>query len=473
MNQTAFNQLDSNFSVFPDHPSYIDGCLERVTEKLPPYDSIPDFKNDLALINAYKHINVLEDPKNLLRLEDKTLHDSDYIKAWKCILDGKLFTEHFAAGEATRLKLGTKYLININQDLSIDKIGAMIAREKGSWMSEDDILKQSKCPPSDLLSLSLGVRHMLQYAYDIYKLSKTLGYDPNEVLSKQKMLIVLNEGTVDIIIDEFVRHQFYGFDRHNVFFMIQKAYHGINLKNNTVFYDPSTPRHLHNHGHIAIQQTMSNQIFYINEKTDREYLDCDQFGDILKDMEIKISYNIEDLDYLTGSIDHEGLALAIKKRKEGYNMLMEVVPNNPEAPQKGGMMAFDPILGHDVMLESFQLNGIENRQIKYLNKNVNYYPDPYITWEMVKEQGLHLHITVKDGGVYFQPVIGDINFLVKTAFFARHHPHPIKAWKSSVTTPLAINCMHMQDLQKGFKAYARLFINGLPLPDSTRKLSLI
>ena len=36
-------------------------------------------------------------------------------------------------------------------------------------------------------------------------------------------------------------------------------------------------------------------------------------------MEIKISYNIEDLAYLTGSIDYEGIALTLKKNKENYN----------------------------------------------------------------------------------------------------------------------------------------------------------
>jgi hypothetical protein len=175
-------------------------------------------------------------------------------------------------------------------------------------------------------------------------------------------------------------------------------------------------------------------------------------------MEIKISYNIEDLDYLTGSIDHEALALALKKNNEHYNMLMEVVPNNPDSPQKGGMAAFDPILGQDVMIESFQLNGIENHQIQFLNKNINYYLTPYIAWEMVKTQGLKMHVAVKDGFIYFQPVIGDINFLVKTAIFTRKNARPIKAWKSASTTPLAINCMHMQDKQKGFKEYARLFL---------------
>ena len=69
-----------------------------------------------------------------------------------------------------------------------------------------------------------------------------------------------------------------------------------------------------------------------------------------------------------------------------------------------------------------------------------------------------MHIAVKDDFIYFQPVIGDINFLVKTAIFTRKNVTPIKAWKSAITTPFTINFMHMQDLQKGFKEYALRFL---------------
>lgn len=460
MNQYKFSQFSSDFPLFPYHTSYLDDCLDLAGSKLMDYNSISEFEKDLSKVNTYENLHEISEPKNLVDFDAKTLKKSDYIKTWKCILDGKLFAEHTAAGEATRLNLGTKYLINIQKDLSFDKIVEMISQERGAMIPEKSIKAQVSCNPSDLLPLSLGVRHMLQYSFDIYNLSKSLGYDPEEVLLKQKILIILNEDTADIIINEFIKHKFYGFSRYNIMFMIQKSYHGINLKNKEVFYDRSSPKRLHNHGYIAIEQTMHNQIFYISKNKGRNYLGCDQFGEILKTMEIKISYNIEDLSYLTGSIDYEGIALTLKKNKENYNMLMEVLPNNPEAPQKGGMAAFDPILAKDVMIESFQLNGIKNHKIKFLNKNVNYYPKPFIAWEAVRKQGLNMHITVKDDFIYFQPVIGDINFLVKTAIFTRKNAVPIKAWKSATTTPLAINCMHMQDLQKGFKGYARMFLES-------------
>lgn len=111
MNQVAFDQLNYNLPVLSDHPSYIEGCLELTVSKFRGYDRIPDLEKDLFNVNAYEHLNILEEPE----MNDKTLNKSDYIKAWKCILDGKLFTEHFAAGEATCFKLGTKFLINIQK----------------------------------------------------------------------------------------------------------------------------------------------------------------------------------------------------------------------------------------------------------------------------------------------------------------------------------------------------------------------
>jgi hypothetical protein len=107
------------------------------------------------------------------------------------------------------------------------------------------------------------------------------------------------------------------------------------------------------------------------------------------------------------------------------------------------------------MIESFQLGDIENRDIKFLNRNFNHYPSPSVCWGRIKEQGLPMPITVKDGFLYFQPVQGDINFLVKTAFFRRQEMRPIRNLKSPAALPLAINRMYAQDCQPGFKEFAQ------------------
>jgi hypothetical protein len=208
---------------------------------------------------------------------------------------------------------------------------------------------------------------------------------------------------------------------------------------------------------MVMQQTMAHQLFTLvgAHAWDKRFHARREVADWLQGFADKISYNIEDLDYLTGSLDFHGLGLALELGDQGYNMVMEVSANNPAKPQKGGMLAWDPELGRDVMIESFQLGDIENRDIKFLNRNFNHYPRPWVCWSRIREQGLPMPIAVKEGFLYFQPVQGDINLLVKTAFFRRREMRPIRNLKSPAALPLAINRMYAQDCQPGFKEFAQ------------------
>ncbi|MBF0120258.1 MAG: hypothetical protein HQK79_15590 [Desulfobacterales bacterium] len=439
------------------HENYIEYCLKIAEHKLSSYTSISEIAKDEDFINIYENIKFLEEPKDISILDEDDLTKDDYKRAVKCILEGRFFTEHAAAGEATRLGIGTKYMINMQKDLPIEKIAELMSKEKGATVTANEVLEKSKFNPNALLPFSLGKRHMLELSFDISKLAKANGYNPEHVLSKQKMLIIVNEVTGDLIINEFIASKFFGFNPSNVFFMVQKPYHGISFFNGRFFYDTNSSTRLHNHGQMVIQETMDDELFYVDDKGNKRYLKSDEFGEILKNIDNKISYNIEDLEYLINSIEHLSLAFALKKSDEGYRMLMEIVGNDPINPQKGGMAAFDSIIGRNVMIEGFQLKGIKNHEIKYLNKNFNQYLKPYEAWFMLKKHGLNMPIAVKNGYIYFQPVQGDINFLVKTLFFRRKVLKPIKAWKSPATTPLAIYYMSMQDKQVGFREYAEAF----------------
>ena len=90
---------------------------------------------------------------------------------------------------------------------------------------------------------------------------------------------------------------------------------------------------------MVMQQTMDRQIFSLAGTQNKTFCSRAAVGDWLEIFSDKISYNIEDLDYLTDSIDFAGLGLALELGQQGYNMIMEVVANNPAKPQKGGMLA--------------------------------------------------------------------------------------------------------------------------------------
>lgn len=438
-----------------DNGSYIESCVDICKEKLADYSSVKEIESDLGNLNAYPNLDKLDEPNDVVVLDK--ISDDEIEKAKRCVLDGRFFAEHAAAGEATRLGMGTKYLINVAEELTNEQIAKLIGEEKGRHVAPEAVLEEATCNPDELLPISLGTRHMLQYSFDIIKLALEMDYSPEKALFNQRILIILNETTAKKILQEFMQHSFFGFERENVMFMIQKSYHGIDKKGDTFIYDENSPKRLHNHGQMVMQQTMDKEIFYLDEIGAKVFMSSRDFGDVLKGFDDKLSYCIEDMVFLKSSIDFRTLALALQKGREGYQMLMEIVGNNPDNPQKGGMAAFDKVLKRNVMIESFQLKGIQNKDIIFLNKNFNHYPSPYSSWKQLKENGLNMPFCIKGEHIYFQPVQGDINFLVKTAMFQSKVLEPILHWKSPATTPLMVKHMRLQDQQEGFKEHAKKY----------------
>jgi len=438
-------------------------------------------KDKIADINAYENLAHIKPIKEEhIQILDESKIDTKW--AEQVVLNGEFFWEHAAAGEATRLGLGTKYLLNLGE-FSIDKIIELRKKEIQddnkndpataarliAELTAENLLKQMGCDTRDLIPISLGTRHMIQMAFDLTRLANKYCKSPKDVMKKQRLLMILNESTADKIIDEFMRYNYFGFERKNVLFMIQKSFHGIDLKKGEPFYDMSHDKHkrLHNHGQMVMQKTHDNAIFYIDDDTSEHYLKSSEFEKILESTKDMVSYNIEDLDYLTNSIDWHSLALSLELAKQGYGMTMEIVAQNPIKPQKGGACFWDDKKNRIVMIESNQLKGMKPEDIKYLNKNFNHYPNPSIAFKAVKQGKMHLHTDVKlsvdSAGnpkyyVYFCTPQGDINFLVKTAYVMRKNLKPISAWKSPATTPPAIKACRAQDTQQGFKEFAEKIV---------------
>lgn len=441
-----------------------------------------DIKEKLSQINEYENINHIEPiSENKLRILDD--EDIDILAAEKSILDGKFFWEHAAAGEASRLGLGTKYLLNL-KSFTIEDVVSQIRDEAikevkkvplsdielinkineiNDRFTKEHILELMGVEPDKLYNLSLGNRHMFQMVFDVAKLAKKYNMNPREVIFKQRTLVILNQATVDGIIEEFANNNFFGLNPDNVFFMVQRPFHGIYLKDDTLFFDKTTEKNkrLHNHGQMLMQKIHDDNIFRVNLKNtkERKYLKSFEFENILSEHEDLLSYNIEDLEYLDGAIDFASLALALELAKEDYNMVMEIVANNPTKPQKGGACFYDSKLDKVIMIESNQLNNIKNEEIIHLNKNFNHYPNPGVIFKEIRNKGLPIMFDVKlmfdQKGepreyIYPCPVQGDSNFLVNTAFVMRKNLKPISNWKSPATTPAAVSAMYKQDSQEGF-----------------------
>ncbi len=434
-----------------DFPSYISSCLSMAEERLAGLTSIEQVAAQEDELNRYPRLDALEEPRDIRVLDDAALSAADRKQAVEALLEGSVLLEHACAGEATRLGLGTKYLINPRLDLN----GQVLAQLLG-----EDF--QVEVDTSGMRSISLGRRHMLQLAWDLWHLAEEHGRDPEKVLAHQRLLVIVNEATSNLILQDFLEAGFYGFDPYNVYFMVQVSFHGITRRKNAWAYDTQSPRRLHNHGQMLMQTTMDNQIFRSDSAGRTTVLTWREWRQVLQMCADKVSFNIEDLDYLERALDLQGLAMALKLGDEGFNMVMEVVANNPDSPQKGGLCAYDPELERNVMIESFQLAGMPNGDITFLNKNINHYPQPARSVTAVRERGLSMPVAVKEGHLYFQPVQGDVNFLVPTAFVRRAELKAISAWKGAANTPDALLAMKRQEDRSGFLKWAQ-DLTGLPL----------
>ncbi len=444
-----------------DH--YISHCLSLAQERLGHFASLAEIAAAERQLNRYPHLELLETPRQVQVLEDGPLAEQ-LSSAQTAVLKGEVLFEHAAAGEGTRLMLGPKYFLNPARELDVARLAHLMSQEAGSEVRPEVVAAGLNCPPRELLPLPLGTRHMLQLTFDLTNLARELGESPREVLGRQHLLLVISADMQAHLEKEFYQWHFFGFNPFQVYFMVQESFHGLNLKDGSFFYDSQSPRRLHNHGQMVLQQTLDQQLFTLAGAHPRER-SCHSWeavADWLAGFSDKISYNIEDLDYLTGSLDLAGLGLALAAGRQGHNMVMEVVANNPQKPQKGGMLAWDPKLSRDIMVESFQLGEIANKDIHYLNRNFNHYPQPLESWRRLRESGLPMPITVKDGYLYFQPVQGDINFLVRTAFFRRREMRPIRNLKSPASLPLALNRMAAQDRQPGFREFVQRLQQGTP-----------
>jgi hypothetical protein len=336
------------------------------------------------------------------------------------------------------------------------------------------VLEISNVEPNKLMNISLGNRHMLQMVFDVSEIAKRNKKNPKKILAKQTSLVILNEQTAEDIIEEFRRFGFFGLNPKKVYFMIQRSFHGIYIKDGCLYYDRTTEKNkrLHNHGQLFMQKLHDNVIFRVDSKKSgkKTFISNTEFEKILSEHDDLLSYNVEDLGYLTCSIDLPSLSLALDLGKKGYAMVMEIVGQNPLKPQKGGACFFDKKLGRVVMIETNQLKNIKNEDIKHLNKNFNHYPNPVKSYRIMKEKGLPISFEVKStfdqngdprNYIYANSVQGNINFLVKTAYVMRKNLKPIYNWKSPATTPLAVKAMAEQDAQKGFREFAEKKMGNL------------
>ena len=250
LDPAAPSALDlTNFST------YIQSCVDLANQRLTNTQTPEEAAGLEDELNSYPRLNMLSEPRDIFVVDESSVGEEEKKTAVSALLNGEVLLEHTCAGEATRLGLGTKYLINPLKDLTSEVMERLLPRG-------------ADCPvrPGDLHDMSLGRRHMLQLTWDLSALARINSLDPDEVLKKQKLLVIVNEAAGEKVLEDFQEAAYYGFEREKVFFMVQKSFHGLSRGDQGWFYDDHSPKRLHNHGQMFMQTTMDHQLFRLDEK---------------------------------------------------------------------------------------------------------------------------------------------------------------------------------------------------------------
>ncbi|MFH1347979.1 MAG: hypothetical protein ABIH22_04740 [Candidatus Margulisiibacteriota bacterium] len=440
-----------------------------------PHVDTARVKRDQARINAYPRLGkvdrtpVVEHYDNLrAQISSREL---DSVRSM--ILNGRFFSVHTLGGRGTRLKMDEKYML-----------------------TPKDLAKQTKSPAHyvRLLKMSLGERHMLALAFQVYLMAKKRGENPFDALKRQTSLIIPNKNIESDVLSSFKTFENFGFGK--VKFASSPFLPGAVVENGIIREDPSY-KDLHNHGSALLMLCMDETIFTVGEDGIKHFVSPDEYRAFLSRMDDQLIYSIEDINYFRQPIDLHQVAIAMKVNNElGCQMLMEVVRQRalPQDPQKGGMLVIDPKLidplndqlGRLTMIESFQLNlppakledgstnpayDAELRTYQLLNRNFNQYMKPVKAYDAIRASGLPVHILAKtdrDGVIrlYNNTVMGDVNCLdgVSTYFVAKSSH--IRGLKTQADIPSLLRAFMEMDGNRDFREFLAQFIRaGVVFPD--------
>ena len=214
---------------------YINSCVAQAQENLSHFSSLAEIAAREKDLNRYPRLERLSEPRQILVLDEHDEHSEGLARARAAVLRGEILFEHAAAGEGTRLMLGSKYFLTISREITVERTAHLMSQEAGRVIAPREVAAQLDCLPQELLPLSLGARHMLQLAFDLATLARDLGASPREVLGRQHLLMVVGREMLAHVEKDFYQWHFFGFNPAQVYFMVQESFHGLNLEGRRFF----------------------------------------------------------------------------------------------------------------------------------------------------------------------------------------------------------------------------------------------
>ncbi|MFC1658693.1 UTP--glucose-1-phosphate uridylyltransferase, partial [Candidatus Omnitrophota bacterium] len=378
--------------------------INQIVDKINVFSGYPEDEISLA-----EDVETLEE----FLMED---YAKEYIEQAKdALIHGRYVPEFFFAGAATRLI----------EDLR--KIGIKISKKEEARyrMYGLDIWDFSGVFRKDSLDLGLGMgpRQVFTYRTMLRRLAEEQGLDPRAVIRNQILVLHINEDIADLVQDDFLTHNFYGFEPENIFFIIQETLPGYSLDNGRIVFAKDSDKLPFGHGYATMQLSIPSVGFGLRRKGEivyREYLS----EDVITELEHRSSgyfigtHRVNDLTkFLVDEVvDIKRLAFSIYLIEQGNNITVELVEN--PAKQKGGNFVW-----HKPTKKSFLIETSNTKASSSLDKlltKASQAGAPYNAFRLTSrrdslrqllENELPYNLRFKNGYFYLEAVTGDITQL--------------------------------------------------------------
>jgi len=386
-------------------------------------------------INAYPSEGVELATENIRSLDqflgDQQAYQQYRSRAQEAVINGQYVPQFIFAGAATRLKRGAMYPLNIWD----------IVRDTGV-LQEGDAQYNFGMGPRQIMAFAMAVRRMAEEAK----------VDAETVMGRQKIVMNVNAEVEDLVIQDFVNNNFYGFNPSNVYFIVQPGFQGYKFENGQVVLDAESSALPYGHGYNAMQLKEAGAAYKLTREGQKQAVTTDVLSNLGQE-DLVVNHRINDLTRFTmeGVLDIDKVAFALAMFDQGYNYVSELVenPNN----QKGGnaVRRGDKVF----LLETSNVKG--SPALTSLINQAGEQGAPYHAFRNIARVGdlsnilqndIPYNLRFKEGSLYLEAVTGDLTQMndTRTVFFTRTGT-VIKDFKEVKNLADAVDFLRRQDIQ--------------------------
>ncbi|MBN1521999.1 MAG: hypothetical protein JW928_05645 [Candidatus Aureabacteria bacterium] len=445
---------------------------------------------DADVVNAYPNDLEKADARELL---SGNLTSRERERAVDLLLDGKMVFQFLFAGAATRaagiLKGGAKYSFSIDSfrdnvdkvvSLNKEKLKSGAGKEEKKNLEEEiSSLERSRkdFEKRSLIPLCLGAREVCQLRLMLERFSSEKGRAIQDVLNNIFFFVHINEQSKDFILQDFLKHRFFGFHRDHIIFIIQDAFCGYVFKGDDLKRVEGRSRPF-GHGYTLMQTVTPGSGFILRGADDVCFIKespLQYVSDASKGKALLMNnVNIDDLTKLTDLVaDTERISFSMQCLLEGdADVLVEGVWNTKG--QKGGSWLKDTVSGKKILVEGMCLKTSRFQKLfigegggrkdislmPLLNKMSNTYKiEPLLKY--LPEAGLSNYLDRRDGVFFLESVTGDVTQItnIRSEAFVKidsqtQRPEEIQTFKSVRDVYLTLESMQKQDSNTDFSSLA-------------------